>query len=227
MSGDRSLDQGIERYLAIQDYMTRAGFEGNLGFEPIIRKVTRTLTHGLTRLNLWDFAPQDDSQPVYFPFRDFIPRWHTASAQLIQGVRPGEDPRLTIAWTIPGSTLTTPAIPLWITADGKLPQIVTRNSQGHATLVDAGFELKKQLFPIERGNGTDYINLAKLINHAGTGILQKIEPIETEIFARSEQALNALRGNGPTAKETAEFYHWIDIFLKEQYKRKFGIELRI
>ena len=227
MSGDRSLDQGIERYLAIQDYMTRAGFEGNLGFEPIIRKVTRTLTHGLTRLNLWDFAPQDDSQPVYFPFRDFIPRWHTASAQLIQGVRPGEDPRLTIAWTIPGSTLTTPAIPLWITADGKLPQIVTRNSQGHATLVDAGFELKKQLFPIERGNGTDYINLAKLINHAGTGILQKIEPIETEIFARSEQALNALRENGPTAKETAEFYHWIDTFLKEQYKRKFGIELRI
>lgn len=227
MSGDRSLDQGIERYLAIQDYMTRAGFEGNLGFEPIIRKVTRTLTHGLTRLNLWDFAPQDDSLPVYFPFRDFIPRWHTASAQLIQGVRPGEDPRLTIAWTIPGSTLTTPAIPLWITADGKLPQIVTRNSQGHATLVDAGFELKKQLFPIERGNGTDYINLAKLINHAGTGILQKIEPIETEIFARSEQALNALRENGPTAKETAEFYHWIDIFLKEQYKRKFGIELRI
>ena len=79
----------------------------------------------------------------------------------------------------------------------------------------------------ERGNGTDYINLAKLINHAGTGILQKIEPIETEIFARSEQALNALRENGPTAKETAEFYHWIDIFLKEQYKRKFGIELRI
>ena len=227
MSGDRSLDQGIERYLAIQDYMTRAGFEGNLGFEPIIRKVTRTLTHGLTRLNLWDFAPQDDSQPVYFPFRDFIPRWHTASAQLIQGVRPGENPRLTIAWTIPGSTLTTPAIPLWITADGKLPQIVTRNSQGHATLVDAGFELKKQLFPIERGNGTDYINLAKLINHAGTGILQKIEPIETEIFARSEQTLNALRENGPTAKETAEFYHWIDIFLKEQYKRKFGIELRI
>ena len=227
MSGDRSLDQGIERYLAIQDYMTRAGFEGNLGFEPIIRKVTRTLTHGLTRLNLWDFAPQDDSQPVYFPFRDFIPRWHTASAQLIQGVKKGEDPKLTVAWTIAGSTLTTVAIPLWITSDGILPKVVSRNNEGRASLVDAGFELKKQLFPIERGNGTDYINLAKLINHAGTGILQKIEPIETEIFARSEQALNALRENGPTAKETAEFYHWIDIFLKEQYKRKFGIELRI
>lgn len=227
MTGERSMDQGVERYLAISDYAARAGFAGNLGFEPVIRKVTRTLTHGLTRLNLWDFAPQDDTQPVYFPFRDFIPRYQTASAQLIQGVKKGEDPKLTVAWTIAGSTLTTVAIPLWITSDGILPKVVSRNNEGRASLVDAGFELKKQLFPIERGNGTDYINLAKLINHTGTGILQKIEPIETEIFARSEQALNALRENGPTAKETAEFYHWIDIFLKEQYKRKFGIELRI
>lgn len=221
MSGDRSLDQGIERYLAIQDYMTRAGFEGNLGFEPIIRKVTRTLTHGLTRLNLWDFAPQDDSQPVYFPFRDFIPRWHTASAQLIQGVRPGEDPRLTIAWTIPGSTLTTPAIPLWITADGKLPQIVTRNSQGHATLVDAGFQLKDLLFPIKRGNGADYINLARLINHAGTGILQQITPIEDEIFSKGARVIETLRKNGKAGKETTEFYQWIDQYVSEEYQKIF------
>lgn len=221
MSGDRSLDQGIERYLAIQDYMTRAGFEGNLGFEPIIRKVTRTLTHGLTRLNLWDFAPQDDSQPVYFPFRDFIPRWHTASAQLIQGVRPGENPRLTIAWTIPGSTLTTPAIPLWITADGKLPQIVIRNSEGHATLVDAGFLLKDQLFPIKRGNGADYINLARLINHAGTGILQQITPIEDEIFSKGARVIETLRKNGKAGKETTEFYQWIDQYVSEEYQKIF------
>ena len=64
--------------------------------------------------------PQDDSKPVFFPFRDFIPRYQTASAQLIQGVRKGEDPLLTIAWTIPGSTLTTVAIPLWITAKNEL-----------------------------------------------------------------------------------------------------------
>lgn len=219
MSGDRSLDQGIERFLAIQDYMTRASFEGNLGFEPVIRKVTRTLTHGLTRLNLWDFAPQDDSQPVYFPFRDFIPRWHTASAQLIQGVRPGENPRLTIAWTIPGSTLTTPAIPLWITADGKLPQIVTRNNEGHATLVDAGFLLKDQLFPIKRGNGADYINLARLINHAGTGIQQQITPIEDAIFSKAAQVIETLRKNGKAGKETTEFYQWIDQYVSAEYQK--------
>ena len=220
MSGDRSLDQGIERYLAIQDYMTRAGYENNLGFEAVIRKVTRTLTHGLTRLNLWDFAPKDDSQPVYFPFRDFIPRWHTASAQLIQGVRPDENPLLTIAWTIPGSSLTTPAIPLWITPNGELPQIITRNGEGHATLVDAGLKLKDQLFPIKRGNGADYINLARLINHAGTGILQQITPIEDEIFSRSKQVIEILRKNGKAGRETTDFYHWIDKYVSEQYEKK-------
>lgn len=223
MTGDRTMDQGIERYLAISDYMTRASFENGLDFEPIIRKVTRTLTHGLTRLNLWDFAPQDDSQPVYFPFRDFIPRYLTASAQLIQGVRAGEDPSLTIAWTIPGSTLTTVAIPLWITPTGELPQVVTRNQDGHAILVDAGLELKKQLFPIDRGNGHDYINLSRLVNHAGTGILQRIEPVETEIFRRAQSVIETIRKNNRSGKETKEFYQWVDQYVSEQYRQRFGL----
>ena len=223
MTGDRTMDQGIERYLAISDYMTRASFENGLDFEPIIRKVTRTLTHGLTRLNLWDFAPQDDSQPVYFPFRDFIPRYLTASAQLIQGVRAGEDPSLTIAWTIPGSTLTTVAIPLWITPTGELPQVVTRNQDGHAILVDAGLELKKQLFPIDRGNGHDYINLSRLVNHAGTGILQRIEPVETEIFRRAQSVIETIRKNNRSGKETKEFYQWVDQYVSDQYRQRVSL----
>lgn len=225
MSGDRSLDQGIERYMAITDYMARAGFENRLDFEPVIRQVTRTLTHGLTHLNLRDFAPQDDSQPVYFPFRDFIPRYQTASAQLIQGVRVGEDPLLTIAWTIAGSTLTTVAIPLWITPKNELPALVTRNGEGRAALVDAGFELKKQLFPMERGNGRDYINLARLVNRSGTGVLQQIEPIETEIFRRAEPVIETLRKKGQAGRETAEFYQWVDQYIREQYQQRLGVVL--
>lgn len=225
MSGDRSLDQGLERYLAISDYMTRAAMAGDLGFESVIRRVTRTLTHGLTKLNLWDFAPQDDANALFFPFRDFIPRWHTASAQLIQGVKRDEDPLLTIAWTIAGSTLTTVAMPLWLTPDNELPPIVTRNEDGHATLVDAGFTLKKQLFPIERGNGADYINLARLINHSGTGILQQLQPIEDEIFRRALSVVQQVRKNNRIGKEVSEFYHWINQYVKQQYQQHFGLEL--
>lgn len=220
MSGERSLDQGVERYLAISDYATRAAFANDLGFENIIRKVTRNLKHGLTQIDLHDFQPQDDSQPVYFPFRDFIPRYLTASAQLIQGVKENESPLLTTAWTIVGSPLTTVAIPLWITTDGKLPNVVTHQKPGQqAPLVTASFELKRQLFPIERGNGQDYINLARLINRSGTGIIQQIEPIETEIFYRS----GAIRQSNTPNKDISEFYRWVEQYVREQYSQRFSI----
>lgn len=220
MSGERSLDQGVERYLAISDYATRAAFANDLGFENIIRKVTRNLKHGLTQIDLHDFQPQDDSQPVYFPFRDFIPRYLTASAQLIQGVKENESPLLTTAWTIVGSPLTTVAIPLWITTDGKLPNVVTHQKPGQqAPLVTASFELKRQLFPIERGNGQDYINLARLINRSGTGIIQQIEPIETEIFYRSR----AIRQRNTPNKDISEFYRWVEQYVREQYSQRFSI----
>ena len=148
MSGERSMDQGIERYMAMSDYATRASYANDLGFENIIRKVTRYLKHGLTHIDLNDLQPQDDSQPVYYPFRDFIPRNLTASAQLIQGVKKGEEPLRTTAWTIVGCPLTTVAIPLWITANGKLPDVVTHQQPGQqAKLVEFGLELKRQLFP--------------------------------------------------------------------------------
>lgn len=220
MSGERSLDQGVERYLAISDYATRAAFANDLGFENIIRKVTRNLKHGLTQIDLHDFQPQDDSQPVYFPFRDFIPRYLTASAQLIQGVKENESPLLTTAWTIVGSPLTTVAIPLWITTDGKLPNVVTHQKPGQqAPLLTASFELKRQLFPIERGNGQDYINLARLINRSGTGIIQQIEPIETEIFYRSR----AIRQSNTPNKDISEFYRWVEQYVREQYCQRFNI----
>ena len=201
MSGDRTMDKGIERYLAINALMTQQAFsQEGFSFEFVIRKVTRHLTHGLTRLDLYDFQPDDDRQPVFFPFRDFIPR-------------KGEDPLLTVSWVIPGSTLTTVAVPLWLTAKGELPSVVTRNDKGRSTLVDAGFQLKGQLFPINRGNGSDYINLARLINRSGTGILQKIEPIETEIIRRAK----GISQSDKPDNEISEFYRWVEKYIKEQY----------
>lgn len=236
LSGDRSMDKGVERYLAINEIMTRQAFSNEgFDFEYTIRRVTRHLTHGLTHLDLYDFLPEDDHRPVFFPFRDFIPRYQTASAHLIQGVGKGEDPLLTVSWIIPGSTLTTVGIPLWIVDKGELPSVVTRNKEGRASLVDAGFRLKRELFPIERGNGMDYINLARLINKSGTGILQQIQLIEDEIFRRAAETLGVIRKNGNArkcsthdaqcTKEIRDYYRWVDQYLKDQYQQRFNIQL--
>lgn len=226
MSGDRSMDKGIERYLAISDFMARASFEENgFDFENIIRNVPRLFVHGLTKLDINDFQPTDDKAPVYFPFRDFIPRYETASSHLIQGVKKGENPLLTISWVIPGSPLTTVAVPLLITDNGDMPKVITRNHNGRSSLVDAGFKLKKQLFPLTRGNGKEYINVAKLINKSGTGIVQKLRPVETAIFEKAKQVIEETRKNGKAGKETVSFYQWVDLYLNEQYSALFNLKL--
>ena len=74
-------------------------------------------------------------------------------------------------------------------------------------------------------NGSDYINVARLVNRAGTGILQQIEPIEDEIFRHVQPILEAIRKNGKAGKETTEFYQWVDQYVREQYQARFHISL--
>lgn len=219
MTGDRSLDQGIERYMAISDLMTQAAFAGAIDRDLLLRKATRQLTNGMTKTNLYDTMPQTDEGMKMVPYTDFISRYYTASADVIQGVRPGEDPRLTISWTIIGCPLTTVAVPLVITPSGKLPAVVTRNAEGFSALCHYGLEAKKALYPMTRGNGLNYINLPKLINRQGTGTIQRLEPIETELIRRGETVIGELRkdaGNDKALKALDEYYNWADAFIRNR-----------
>lgn len=224
-SGDRTLDSGIERYLAIDRIMLDAGFTGNLSAEYLFNHVPRNFRHGLTGIDIMELQPEDGSQLKMFPFRDFIPRYVTASASLIQGVKKGEDPLHTVSYTIIGNTMATVCIPLLITPEGKLPQaVIGTGEENHSTLCQKGQELKKVLFPYDRGNGHDYINIAALANKAGTGILQQILPIEKEILQRGKPIVESVRDSDkPDYKALYDYYDWVDQYIDEQYSAKFGI----
>lgn len=223
MSGLRSLDQGVERYAAISSLMAEAASRGKITWSFLIRDVTRHLTHGLTHVDLNTLEPDDDSRPVFAAFRDFIPRYLTASAVVVQGVRPGEDVRHTVSWTIAGSTLATVALPLVITPSGSLPATVGRNDKGFAPLVHAGLLLKKRLFPNERGNGRDYIDVAQLINRRQTGVLQRVRTIEDQTVARGIKAVERWRQR-QDGSEMEAYYRWFDGFVADAYRQYWGID---
>ena len=223
LSGDRSQDKGVERYMAISDFMIRADFTGHLDWEYLLRNIPRYPEHGLTKLNFYDFQPDDNRQPRFFPFRDFIPRYQTASAVLVQGVAKGELASNTVSWTFNGSPLTTVPVPLVITSSGKLPSLLLRNDEGYSTLTHWGLELKEHLFPLKRGNGPDYIDLAQLVNRSGTGILQLLEPVENEVINRGKNVLSSYREKQKAAV-LDEYYTWVDDYLKEQYTRLFALK---
>ena len=223
-TGNHKLDQGVERYQAINAFMAEACKEGHLEHDYLITHISRYLKHGVTQLDMYDMMPETDTDTCYVSFHDYIARYSTASVVLVQGVRPDESPLNTISWTIMGWPLTTIAMPLALLPSGKLPTLVSNDGTGHSRLCEMGLQLKSRVFTLKKGNNTDfYGNLTPLINKKGTGILQQVLRIEEDVMRRGEEAVAALR-KAKDPKPMEAYYDWVDGFITEQYKSKFGVE---
>ena len=223
-TGNHKLDQGVERYQAITAFMAEASKEGHLEHDYLITHISRYLKHGVTQLDMYDMMPETETDTCYVSFHDYITRYSTASVVLVQGVRPDESPLNTISWTIMGWPLTAIAMPLALLPSGKLPTLVSDDGTGHSRLCEMGLQLKSRVFTLKKGNNTAfYGNLAPLINKKGTGILQQLLLIEEDVMRQGEEAVAALRkAKDPKAMEA--YYDWVDGFITEQYKSKFGVE---
>ena len=223
-TGNHKLDQGVERYQAITAFMEEACKEGHLEHDYLITHISRYLKHGVTQLDMYDMMPETETDTCYVSFHDYIARYSTASVVLVQGVRPDESPLNTISWTIMGWPLTTIAMPLALLPSGKLPTLVSNDGNGHSRLCEMGLQLKSRVFTLKKGNNTAfYGNLAPLINKKGTGILQQLLLIEEDVMRQGEEAVDALR-KAKDPKTMEAYYDWVDGFITEQYKSKFGVE---
>ncbi len=222
-TGNHKLDQGVERYCAITDFMAEACKEGHLEHDYLMTHISRYLKHGVTKFDMYDYMPENENDTRYFPFHDYISRHSSASVIMVQGVKAGESPQNTVSWTIIGWPLTTVAIPLVLTPSGKLPALVTNDGTGHSRLNEMGLQLKDRVFSLKSGNVEFYGDLSKLINKKGTGILQRILPIEKEVMRRGEDALDGLR-KLKSFKTMEAYYDWVDAYVAEQYKSLFGVE---
>jgi len=119
------------------------------------------------------------------------------------------------------------ALPVWITSDNDLPEVVSMKDDFHSPLCDAAMALKQQLFPIKRGSGGKYINLALLLNRENTGIMQKLEPVENEIFVKTAELLASMPEKERDRRALIlEHYKWLDRFITDSYKELFGINVR-
>ena len=222
-TGNHKLDQGVERYQAINDFMAEACKEGHLEHDYLITHISRYLKHGVTKLDMHDFMPETEEDTRYVSFHDYIARYSSASVVLVQGVRPDESPLNTVSWTIIGWPLTTVAIPLVLTTSGKLPSIVTDDGTGHSRLNEMGLKMKERVFSLERGNVALYGDLSKLMNKKGTGILQRILPMENEVMLLGEEALVGYR-KSQDADAMNKYYDWVDAYIVGQYNNVFGIK---
>lgn len=195
-AGDRGY--GFIRHETAHDHFVwRMAMAGSVSADFLILEAARSLRHSLLGTDLWHGPlPRDAGDRTLINFNDYLARYHTASAMVVEGVRPGEDPSLTTLWTVLGCPLTTPVFPVWVAGDADLPEILRGGAGAEAWLNRAGLDLKPRLWPLAKGSGPNYLDLAALINAAGTGVLQRVLAEDRVTLAETRPLLDAWRREG-------------------------------
>lgn len=222
-TGDPNRGSGQIRYKTAEDLFYQAAQQKNLTVRFILQDVSRSLWHSLTQTDLKKSFSENPSEQKFKNFTDFIPRYFSASAVAIQGVKPGENVDYTTMWTVLGFPLTSVVTPLWLCVGKDQPQLVTLDKNGVAPLCDKAIALKQNLFPIKKSYGENYININALYNGAGTGIMQKLKPLNDMIFEETNKRLDFWRNNTNFSKEIPEFYKFLDELISAQYMNLFGL----
>jgi hypothetical protein len=218
---------GYIRFAAASEALNMALAQNRLDPQYLLNSLSRNLTHSLTKVNLRANLPASSTATTFVNFDDFIPRTSTASVMLVVGAAKGADPSGAMMWTLAGFPLTTVAVPVWIAGDDSLPQVVSMKENMRAPLCDAAMTLKRQLFPITRGSGGKYMNVALLLNEENTGILQKLQPVEEEIFRKTAEMTATLPAKGKARTEKIiEHYKWLDSYIVRSYNELFGTEVK-
>ena len=165
----------------------------------VFRLLARDLGHPLVRhpsRDEWKTLPADT--PYWIHSNYTIDRPSTASAVVIQGVPPGQDPVHTTMWVALGEPVTTIAVPLWFAAGGP-PEELWHGKD--APITAEAFRLKALLRPLKARERAEYLDLTRLDNASGTGWLPGLLAVERDIVQETEAFLR----NKPAPAELAAF----------------------
>jgi len=209
-SGDANIGAGYIRYQTAESLFYQAAGANNLSADFILTQVSRCVKNSLTGEDILDYQNlrANESKFMYFP--DCTVRPSSSASVVIQGILPGENPGLTIMWTILGFPLSSVAIPVWLTSDNLLPACLTSAPGENAMLCSMALELKKKMVPISRSDGKNYIQTTAVINADNTGILQQLQPLEKDILAEADKYLRNWRKSGINPRELTGFYRYVD-----------------
>jgi hypothetical protein len=182
-----------------ENELFRAVPAGKLTHGFILQSAARDLGNSLLRhpdRAEWKKLPAD--QPTWIHANYTIDRGATACAMVIHGVKPGEDPRNATLWVILGEPVCSVAIPLWVAA-GETPAELRAGAR--APIYQEALRLQERLRPLAGRDRSEYLDLGKLDNRAGTGWLPGTLKLEREILEETAGLLQ----RGATAAQLADF----------------------
>lgn len=222
-AGEDNKGYGYIRYATASGLFENQTKNGKLSFEFLINDVPRCLIHSFTKTDLTKTLPANESESNYIFFRDYIPRYSSSAAIVVQGIKEGESANLTTMWTILGFPLTSVIIPVWLLQDGMMPKVLQADETGNAPLCDVALQLKDKVFSSQNDASENYLNLSALMNKEKSGVRQKLIPIEEQVLTKAKNILTDFRKNGINYSKAKEFNNWIDNDVYNEIKSKFKL----
>lgn len=220
-AGEVNTGSGQVRYMNEDQLLISASGMGLLTPEWILSEVARSFRHPVLGI---DLRSGDFNRPVtsgWFLDYDFIPRRTSSSSVVVQGVRPDENPELTIMWTVLGYPPTGVVMPVWLEgAEKSLPVLLARDEEtGLSPLCDWSQRLASKVFSYEQGTGTErYMNWEVLWTRDGDGCMQHLLPVEAAVFRTAAPAIERWRKAGEVdAEELGSLYRELDGIIREGY----------
>lgn len=220
-AGEVNTGSGQVRYMNEDQLLMSASGMGLLTPEWILSEVARSFRHPVLGI---DLRSGDFNRPVtsgWFLDYDFIPRRTSSSSVVVQGVRPDENPELTIMWTVLGYPPSGVVMPVWLEgAEKSLPVLLARDEEtGLSPLCDWSQRLASKVFSYDQGTGTErYMNWEVLWTRDGDGCMQHLLPVEAAVFRTAAPAIERWRKAGEVdAEELGSLYRELDGIIREGY----------
>jgi hypothetical protein len=219
------LGAGYIRYQTAENLFYRASGSNSLNVPYLLENMCRSLDNSYSEEGIDDYLDLKENEDKFFYFQDCINRSTSTSSVVVQGVREGESPSLTTMWAIVGAPLTSMAVPVWVNSAKILPEVITAPGKENAELCEFSFKLMELLVPSQRGSTKYYINSSKVFNSDGTGITQRIIPLEKEVIIKGYSILEGWRSeNSINLNQLKRYYNWLDDYVRSTYSEQFDLQ---
>ena len=214
--GELNKGYGYVRVLEVDRVLSKACAMGGITPQLIFNDIARSFRNNILDIDLRSGDFNYPKTSGWFTDQDFIPRNNTSCSIVVQGVKKGENPELTVLWTILGYPPAGVAVPLWV--KDNLPAMMSYDKEKEAAPLSAA-SLKladEKVFHFKQGGGTKhYLHWENLYNLQGTGIMQKLVPVEEKLYQEALPLQQKFYKDGKVnEKELDALYGRIDNMLK-------------
>ena len=151
-SGAQDEGMGYIRYQNAEYLLHKAYATGTLSAEWIFSSASRSFYHAILGNDALSSSPNG-----WAVDQDFIPRNSSSASVVVEGVRKGENPDATTIWSVIGYPPCSYAVASWVKAKNEIAAVIANSDEGRSSVNRMAVALKREVFPISRGNGSKYM----------------------------------------------------------------------